>query len=205
MTGLKKTEEMEYNFDTIIEGEFITLKKVELEDASEIYKWRTSESGRFLRHPSHYSLESQIKWIKSRTDTEINFIIYSNKSMEKVGMIGIYDVNFNDKVTTVGRLLLSESYLKKSNPYGLEALLLIYDYVFNKMLFRKITGDILESNVEMFKLQKYLGMKQEGYLNKHVLINNNLHDLYIMSIFNEEFKYYQNKIKMFLYSFRETI
>lgn len=193
---------MEYKFDNIIEGEFITLKRVELNDASDIYKWRTSESGKFLQHGSNYTIESQKEWIKNRTASEINYIIYPKNSMTKVGMIGIYDLNINDLVTNVGRLLLDESYLKKSTPYGLESLLLTYNYVFSKMQFRKISGIISGSNVEMFKMQKFLGMKQEGYLNQHVIIKNKYEDLFIMSLFKEDFVNYRNKINFLLRSFR---
>lgn len=193
---------MEYKFDNIIEGEFVTLKKVVLDDASDIYKWRTSESGRFLRHRPNYSIESQKEWIENRGASEINYIIYPKNSMTKVGMIGIYEMNINDLVTNVGRLLLDESYLKTSTPYGLEALLLTYDYVFTKMQFRKICGDILGSNFEMFKMQKFLGMQQEGYLSGHVIINNKCEDLFIMSLFKEDFIKYKNKINLLLRGFR---
>ena len=98
-----------------------------------------------------------------------------------------YDVNTDDKVAEVGRLLLCDTYLSKSNPYGLEALLLSYNYVFNVMNFRKITGIIAAVNTTMVKLQLFLGMKQEGYLEKHTLINGNFEDLHILSIFKNEF------------------
>ena len=112
-------------------------------------------------------------------------------------------MNAINGVANVGRLLLSAEFLGKSNPYGLEALLLVYDYVLNKMEFRKITGDILASNEAMFKLQKFLGMKQEGYFEKHLIINNKLEDLYIMSIFREQFNLvYKAKIQFLLKSFK---
>ena len=194
---------MAYKFDTIIEGEFVTLKKVELNDAPDIYKWRSGESGKFMRHPTNYSLESQREWIKNSSEAEITYIIYQNISFTKIGMVGIYDVNNNDLVCNVGRLLLDETYLTKSTPFGLETLLLAYEYVFDKMQFRKICGDILATNTEMFKLQKFLGMQQEGYLKNHVIIKDKCHDLYIMSLFKEDFNNYKNKINFLLRSFRK--
>lgn len=203
MTDLKKTEEVQYKFASLITGKNIILKKVVLNDAQDIYRWRSSTSGKYLNHPLNYNLDTQIEWIKSRDSSEINYIIYSNKTNEKVGMISIYDVNNNNKVADVGRLLLDEQYLHKSNPFGLEALLLTYDFVFNKMNFRKITGVILGLNTEMFKLQKLLGMQQEGYLKQHVVINNKWEDLYIMSLFKEDFSLYVKKINLFLKSFNK--
>jgi diamine N-acetyltransferase len=190
-------------FKKLLEGDFIFLRKVEETDAQDIFEWRTSSSGKFLRQPDNYSVNLQIEWIKSRSDNEINYIIYSKSESKKVGMISIYDVNFADKVTDVGRLLLEESYLKKSNPYGMEALSLAYGYVFNSMLFRKITGVIAAKNAEMYKLQKFLGMHQEGYLKRHTIIGGVELDLYVMSIFRDEFPGYSNKIKLLLRGFKK--
>ena len=160
-------------------------------------------SGKYLRQSGNYSLDEQKKWILNRSDQEINYIILDKFSNEKVGTISIYDVNETDKVANVGRLLLSDVYLTKSNPYGLESMLLCYEYVFNKMNFRKITGDIVATNVAMIKLQNYLGMKQEGLLSKHVLINGVYEDLHIMSLFTEVFeKQYKKRINVFLKSFK---
>lgn len=193
---------MEIKFDTIITGEFIILRKVELNDAKDIFTWRSGHSGRFLHHPEGYSVIMQEAWIKSRTDREINYIIQDKKTLEKVGMISIYEVNTYDKVAEVGRLLLSDIYLTKSNPYGLEALLLGYNFVFNVMNFRKITGVISASNIAMVKLQNFLGMKQEGYLEKHSMIGNAFEDLYIFSLFSEQFnENYKKKILFLLKSF----
>jgi len=200
---LKRIESMDYKFENVIEGDFVTLRKVVLDDAPDIYRWRSSESGRYMRHVPDYSLESQIEWIRNRTASELNYIIYIKDSETKVGMIAIYDVNSIDLVANVGRLLLSEEYLKKSTPYGLESLLLTYSFVFDRMNFRKICGDILALNTEMFNMQKFLGMTQEGYLTQHVLIDDKYQDLFIMSLFKENFNSYRKKINFFLRSFKQ--
>lgn len=195
---------MAINFKTFLEGKYIQLRQVEPADAADIYKWRSGVAGRYLRQPANYSVMSQEAWINSRGSGEINYIILDRHTGQKVGFIAIYDVNEADGVANVGRLLLDEVYLSKSSPYGLEAMLMMYDYVFNEMHFRKITGDILAINESMVKLQKYLGMKQEGYLEKHVLINGNYEDLHIMSIFADAFnKGYKKKINFLLMNFKQ--
>jgi RimJ/RimL family protein N-acetyltransferase len=194
---------MEIKFQEIIIGNHIILRKLELDDAQEVFLWRSGISGQYLRQPEGYNEKAQSDWIKSRGVNEINYIIHDKRTNLKVGTIGIYDVNNADKVANVGRLLLSDEYLGKSNPYGLEALLLCYDYVFNELGFRKITGDILAKNEAVFKLQIFLGMKQEGFLEKHVIIHGITEDIHIMSIFKNEFiNTYKRKIKFLLNSFR---
>lgn len=194
---------MDNTFAETITGNHIILRKVELADAADIYKWRTGKGGVFLRQPDGYSVAMQESWIKSRGPGEINYVITDKKTSEKVGTIGIYEVNHADKTANVGRLIIKDEYLSKSTPYGLEALLLGYDYLFNTMQFRKMTGDILATNAAMHKLQIFLGMKQEGYLEKHVIINGKEEDLFIMSIFKDRFeKSYKQKINFLLRAFK---
>lgn len=199
---LKKQELMAGKFEDVLEGKFVTLRKTTVADAADIYKWRSGASGKFLRQPENYSLEAQQKWILTRGNNEINYIIYDKSSRKKVGTIGIYDINETDKVANVGRLLVGDTWLTKSNPFGLEAMLLCYAYVFESMQFRKITGDIVGSNADMVKLQTYLGMQQEGLLSKHVLINGQYQDLHILSLFAEDFaNRYTRRIKILLKAF----
>lgn len=195
---------MGIKIETTLEGDFVILRKVTLSDAQDIYNWRSGQSGRFLRHPKDYSLKTQEDWIKSRDDfKEMNYIIQDKKTLKGVGMISIYNIDEADGVIEVGRLLLDDEYLTKSNPYGLEALLITYDYVFNKLDFRKITGIIAAINSSMVKLQLFLGMKEEGYLKKHTLINGNFEDIHIISIFKDEFNNnYKKKIAFLLKNFK---
>jgi diamine N-acetyltransferase len=194
---------MQFKFTTIISGIFIVLRKVEIEDAQDIFNWRSGHSGRFLHHSEGYSVNMQEAWIKDRNDNEINYIIQDKHTLEKVGMVSIYSVNNDDQVAEVGRLLISDTYLIKSNPYGLEALLLGYNYVFNVMNFRKITGIIAAVNSTMVKLQLFLGMEQEGYLKKHTFINGNFEDLHILSICKDQFNNtYLKRINFLLKSFK---
>jgi len=199
---LKKQEQMASKLEDILEGKFVTLRKITVDDASNIYKWRSGAAGTHIRQPDNYSLEAQQKWILSRGNSEINYIICDKFSKEEVGTISIYDINAADKVANVGRLLLSDRWLTKSNPFGLEAMLLCYAYVFESMQFRKITGEIASSNVDMVKLQIYLGMQQEGLLSKHVFINGQYQDLHILSLFAEDFtNRYTKRINIFLKAF----
>ena len=192
---------MEINFQDIIVGDYIFLRKIKISDAQDIFNWRSGYSGRFLHNPVGYSPAMQEAWIKSRSDKEINYIIQDKKTLEKVGMISIYNVNTDDDVAEVGRFLLSDYYLTRSNPFGLEALLLCYKYVFNFMNFRKITGIIAADNKSMVKFQLYLGMKEEGYLKRHTKINQVYQDLHILSIFKEDFSFFNKRILFLLKSF----
>jgi RimJ/RimL family protein N-acetyltransferase len=201
-TSIKKIQGMEIKFDSQLIGKYIRLQKSTIDDAQFIFGLRKSQSGKFLRQPINYDVKSQKEWMKNRPNNEINYIIVDRTTNSKVGTIGIYDVNVQDKVANVGRLLLEEKFLKMSTPYGLESLLLTYTFVFDNLNFRKITGDILRTNVQMFKFQTFLGMEQEGLLKEHVLIENEYVDLHILSLTKRAFEaQYKRKIEFLLRSF----
>jgi RimJ/RimL family protein N-acetyltransferase len=159
---------------------------------------RSSKSAEYLNCPEGYSLEMQLKWQESRTGDEVNYIIYDSVGVHKVGMVSIYDCNWVNGVSNVGRLLLHDSFVHKSTPYGLEALKLTYGYVFNKMNFRKISGTINSKNEKVYDLQRYLGMSEEGFFVDHVLLKGEPQSLYFLSLFKEDYPEYSAKIDLLL-------
>jgi len=194
---------MEHKFQPELTGQHIILRKAGAEDAEAMYRFRSGYAGRYMRVSPDFSVENQRKWILNRGEQEINYVIVDKHTNETVGAISILDANEADKVISVGRHLVDDKYLTQSKPYGLEALLLTYDYAFNVMHFRKITGEILEVNENMVKLQKFLGMKQEGLLEKHVLIGDAYRNICIFSIFNEQFNtVYKKRVGFLLKSFQ---
>lgn len=189
---------------TLVRGKFIDLHIINENDAECIYRWRTSKSGAFLNQPDNYSIESQVAWIKNRHQNEINFVIYSKDSPpKKVGMIAVVDIDEQNKKAEVGRLLLDAKYLNSSTPFGLEALKITYSLVLNEWKFNKIYGSILALNTGMIKLQKYLGMEEEGVFKQHLFINNKYVDLHLFAICNPAFNSkYLPRLNLLLRSFQ---
>jgi RimJ/RimL family protein N-acetyltransferase len=191
----------DHSFPQIITGEFVDLRKATLLDASFIVELRTSKGAEYLNQPPHYGLESQIRWQVLRPDTEANYII-TDKLGRDVGMISIYDCDWANKVSNVGRLLLKEEFIHAGTPFGLEALKLCYRYVFYVMHFNKIAGTINTRNEKIYALQKYLGMQDEGLFRKHVILRGEPQDLHFLALFAEDFIEYKNKIDHLLSKFR---
>ena len=194
---------LQHKFPKLIRGEFITLSKVMLCDAEFIYRLRTSPVAQYLNCPPDYSVEKQIQWQQSRSNDEVNYIIYNNdRDPFRVGMVSIYDCDWTNKISSLGRLLLHENFAHKSTPYGLEAMKMVYGYVFNVMGFRKVYGPINTKNERMYSLQKYLGSVDEGCFKGHVLLNGEPQDLYYLAVFKEGFPAYEAKIDSLLNKFR---
>ncbi|MBL0305002.1 MAG: GNAT family N-acetyltransferase [Chitinophagaceae bacterium] len=188
----------------IVKGDFVELHEITPDDAQIIYNWRTSSSGQFMNQPDGYSLESQQNWMQNRPANEINYTIISKESGQKVGMIAIVGISIQDKNAEVGRLLLAPEFLKASNPSGLEALKICYNLILNVWGFNKIYGNVLSENKPMLKMQKYLGMVEEGLLKQQKNIHGKMYDLHLVAIFQEQFnKSYLPKIQFLLKAFRK--
>lgn len=194
---------MNLNLYKSLEGDFITLNEIKADDAEIIYEWRTGLSGKYMNQPVGYSLDFQKSWIENRPKNEINYTISSKKSGGKVGMISVVGISEQNRNAEVGRLLLAPEFLNKSNPYGLEALKLCYNLIINEWNFNKVFGNVLSANTAMLKLQKFLGMIEEGKLKEQTVINNEFYDLFLVAIFRDELnKLYIPKINLLLKSFR---
>src|SRR5688572_9794179 len=186
-----------------LEGEFIELREMVLDDAEIIYDWRSGPSGKLMGQPENYSLEGQKKWMQNRPDNEINYMIVSKETGKRVGMIGILAINPHDKNAYLGRLLVAPEFLTQSTPFGLEALKLCCSLILNEWKFLKVNGDVLSGNQPMLKLQKYLGMKEEGLLKQQKIIDGNAYDLHLVALFADNLnKTYIPRINIFLNSFR---
>ena len=193
---------MNIDINKTIVGEFIELIQIDNDDAEMIYNWRIGLSGQFMNQPDGYSVEMQKQWMKSRPNNEINYMIVDKKNRLKVGMVAIVGISIQDKNAEIGRLLLAPEYLNKSNPYGLEALKLCSNQILNVWNFHKICGNVLSENVAMLRLQKYLGMKEEGLLVDQKSIKGKLYNLHLVALFKDDLqKCYLPRISMLLKAF----
>ncbi len=208
MNGLKKEGHLEANSMDLstyrtLTGDFVELKEITSADAELIYNWRIDVSGQLMNQPTGYSLEMQKKWMETRPSNEINYMIVSRASGQKVGMIAIVAISEQDKNAEVGRLLLAPQFLKVSNPYGLEALKLSYNLVLNGWGFNKVYGNVLSGNKPMLRMQKYLGMAEEGILRQQKILHGEIYDLHLVAIFTKEFnKSYLPKLAILLRAFK---
>lgn len=170
----------------LLNGEFIRLRLLSAEDASEVVKWRNSPKAKYLNKGS-VTVEEQIEWIKSRPDNELNFII-TDHDKKRLGMVSLVNINMINKTAEPGRLLMGETDDIKGTPAVYEALLLVHDYAFDKLGIKRVYGTIAEENTEMIKFQKFLGMKEEGRLRRHYFINGKFQDAICFGLLEEEYR-----------------
>ena len=78
-----------------IQGEFINLRLLCIDDAELTFSWRESARASLLNRGSA-NVAEQVNWIKSRPDSELNFIIENKKNIA-IGMISLINIDHKKK------------------------------------------------------------------------------------------------------------
>jgi len=171
--------------NVILEGMFVTLRSITVNDAEITFKWRQSDRASLLNQGAG-DVEQQKNWISSRPSSEYNFII-ELKSGAPLGMLSLVDIDNFSKHAETARFLIGEEDAAKGVPAAVESMKLLYDFAFGALELRRLYGTISAENHLMIKWQKYLGMVEEGRLRKHYYINGKFHDAVYLGILKEEY------------------
>lgn len=170
----------------ILRGTFVDLIPLTIDDAELTFKWRNLERAQFLNKGSA-SIDQQRAWIAARPESEINWIITLKQSGVKVGMLSLINININSRNAESARFLIGDEEAVKGIPVAAEAMKILYDFAFTHLNLHKVYGQIAAINKSMIKWQKYLGMKEEGVLREHLMIDDELQDAVIMGILSKEY------------------
>lgn len=136
-----------------IAGKNINLRDVEIEDAEFILSLRIDEQKSKYLHKTEDNIEKQIDYIKSYKQklNEWYFIIES-KNKEQLGTVRIYDIQ-NDSFCW-GSWLVKAGAPKTT---AIESALLIYEYAFYTLGFKKSHFDVRKGNEKVIAFHKRLG------------------------------------------------
>ena len=97
------------------------------------------------------------------------------------------NINKNSQNAESARFLIGDEEAVKGIPVAAEAMKILYDFAFMQLNLHKVYGQIAAQNKSMIKWQKYLGMKEEGLLREHLIINGELQDAVVMGILSKEY------------------
>lgn len=172
--------------DITLEGEFVTLRPIALDDAPLTLAWRQSARAANLNQAPQ-SVEQQAKWISTRPDSEYNFII-ELKDGRRVGMVSLTGVDTTHRRAEPGRFLIGDEEAVRGVPAAVEAMKLVYELAFGRLGLQRVHGCVASDNKLMIKWQKFMGMTEEGRLRNHYFINNRFQDAIIFGLLAEEYQ-----------------
>ena len=170
----------------VLEGEFVNLRPLAAEDAALTFAWRQSALARLLNLGAT-SVEQQAKWIASRPPSEYNYII-ELKNGRPVGTLSLVAVSEANRHAESGRFLIGDEEAVKGVPAAVDAMRLLYQFAFDHLQLTRIYGTVARENRLMIKWQKYLGMKEEGCLRQHYLIDGRFQDAICLGLLVSEYR-----------------
>jgi RimJ/RimL family protein N-acetyltransferase len=169
-----------------LEGEFITLRPITVDDAALTLGWRLGARAIHLNAGAQ-NLEEQAGWIDSRPDSECNFIIELREG-RPVGMVSLIGIDSTHRHAESARFLIGDEDAVRGVPVAVEAMKLIYELAFETLGLHRVYGSISSDNALMVKWQKFMGMTEEGRLRNHFFVNGKFQDAVLFGILAEEYR-----------------
>ena len=173
-------------------GENVILRPLKIEDLEKTHKWRNNleliKLTQGVRVPK--SLEMDREWFNNalidKSNRNIYFGIDEIKTNEFVGIIQLNSIDYISGTAIWGFIIGEKD--KHGKGYSVEAPNLLFQYAFNVLNLRKVTGyPIAFNNATMRMHQKIGNFIQEGELKKQVYFDGNYHNVLILSLFKEDF------------------
>lgn len=164
----------------------INFRDVTSEHIEIIYNWRNELSIRKVMYNSDFlKWEEHINWFESllKDDSRFMKILY----YEDIPY-GIANFYYSDCKANVGNWGF---YIGDKNaPKGMGKVLAyaMLEFLFYELNVRKVSGEVLEFNSISINFHEKIGFTKEGVLRKHILKNEQFYDVYLYSIFKNEWE-----------------
>jgi RimJ/RimL family protein N-acetyltransferase len=169
-----------------LNGEFVTLRPLTVADAELTLRWRSSPRARLLNRGAS-TLADQAAWIAGLPDDEHNFVIETLDAIP-VGTLSLVDVNHAHRRAQTGRFLIGDPAAVRNIPAAVEAMALVYGLAFDELELERIHGTVVAGNRRMVAWQRYLGMREEGVLRRHLHLDGRWHDAVCFGLLEEEYR-----------------
>ena len=143
-------------YDKIIEGHFVDIRSIDIEDADFSYEIRNMEFASKLVGKPIGSIDSQRKYIEQQISRpgDYYFVVLS-KTGKKIGLYGIYDIK--DDVAEFGREVSIGNSVQ-----AMETELLMLDFAKEVLKIKKVYSVIYTYNVKQLHQQERFGVEPIG-------------------------------------------
>jgi len=176
----------------MLKSEHLKLRALKIEDLKYLNEWRNDLENKIMAQGYRLPITmlQDENWLKSKMGNthanEVFFIIETIEEGIPIGLIQLTDIDYISGIAIWGIVLGDKS--MRGRGFSKEASLLLFDYAFNVLNLRKIFGYPIAYNKETLKMHKSLGFfHEEGRLKSHYYLNGDYHDVFILSVFREDF------------------
>jgi [ribosomal protein S5]-alanine N-acetyltransferase len=182
----------------MLTGKKVILRPLKMEDIIKTHEWRNNidllRLTQGVRFPK--TMEMDKEWfeitLKDKSNRNIYFGIDSISNKEFVGIIHLNNIDYISGTSNWGFII--GDLVNRGKGYSIEAPKLLFDYAFNILNLRKITGYRMSYNKEAFFMHQLIGgFVEEGRLKSQVYFDGKYHDVIILSLFRECYLNINNK------------
>ncbi len=171
-------------------GTTVKLRPLKREDSLVSVHWRNDPDIRdyLLSTPFPVSEAMENNWVEKvtldKSNSRVILGIETVVSQKLIGFIYLKDIDWISRIAWFGIMIGEKNYQGKG--MAKEAMQILFNYAFSRINLRKICLEVGAFNIRAIKLYQSLGFKKEARLEKHIFLNNEYHDLILMSLFKEE-------------------
>lgn len=129
--------------------------------------------------------QSEEEWFDNLTKKSQTDIVLVVETMDGdfVGMMGIHNINWKDRVGTTGAVLVKRF---RGKGYGTDAKMAILNYAFNTLGFHKLCSSVVAFNERSLNYSLKCGYRIEGKRRKQIFKNGRYYDEIILGVFRNE-------------------
>ncbi|MCX5726097.1 MAG: GNAT family protein [Candidatus Saganbacteria bacterium] len=127
--------------------------------------------------------ESHLKFL-ANSEAKGDMVFIVEKDGEPIGQVAIFNIDAKNKKVEGGAFVLKPD----AEGLGIGAFVEynMLDFAFSVMGVNRVHAEALDTNVEILKLHKNFGFREEGRLREHVIINGEKHDVYCLGLLKNE-------------------
>lgn len=185
----------------VLESRHIYLSSYEDKYFNDFFSWENNldELNKWSLHKKVYSrikFKSKVEDLSDENVYNNLFFIINKKNEELIGYVG-YECMDYENGNFAGFTYIKPDY--RGMAINAEAWLIFLNYMFQYHPVKKVISSICDCNKSSLNNVQSAGFKIEGIRKKHVFLQGEYHDLYLIAMFREDFYIIFNKYKNYIY------
>lgn len=185
----------------VLESKHIYLSTYEDKYLNDFYEWENNLDELNKWHwgnrivCSYAKFKNKIENLENNNECANSFFIVDKKKEKLIGSVGYSFMNLENGNFFAGTYIRPE-YRKSS--IHIEGWLIFLNYMFQYFPVKKVVASVLDFNKDSLDNAISAGFKIEGIRKKHVFVQGEYHDEYLIAMFKDEFYNLFNKFKKYI-------
>src|SRR3989338_10099822 len=176
-------------------GKSINLRPFSRDDIPTLTRWINDPEVRvFLTATLPQTEKQEEEWFNKLGSDDKNIVLgIETKDNVLIGSMGIYRIEWRDRICTTGALIGEKDYWGKG--YGTDAKMILLDYIFNTLNLRKVCSAVIAYNKRSLRYSLHCGYKVEGIRRNHIFKKGRYWNQIELGLFKEEWLPIWNRYK----------